>query len=102
MASECRAARRPFRARETRRSGCRCTGVEASSSTATDARGNDPSEGDAGPDHSPPRWSEYVAVAARHFKEDIHQDLGGDLTRAQETILELAAQRWIVVQSLYQ
>ena len=41
-----------------------------------------------------------VAVAARRWKEDIRRDLGGDLTRAQETILEAAAQAWVIVSSL--
>ena len=36
-----------------------------------------------------------VAVAARRWKADVEADLGGDLTRAQETVLELAAQTWI-------
>ena len=35
-----------------------------------------------------------VAVAIRRWKEDVRRDLGGDLTRAQETILEAAAQSW--------
>jgi hypothetical protein len=34
-----------------------------------------------------------VAVAVRGWKADIRRDLGGDLTRAQETILEAAAPR---------
>src|SRR5437870_3114639 len=41
-----------------------------------------------------------VAVVARRWKEDIRRDLGGDLTRAQETILEAAAQAWVIVSSL--
>ena len=41
-----------------------------------------------------------VAVAVRRWKEDIRRDLGGDLTRAQETILEDAAQAWVIRQSL--
>jgi hypothetical protein len=41
-----------------------------------------------------------VAVATRRWKEDIRRDLGADLTRAQETILELAAQSWVIVASL--
>lgn len=41
-----------------------------------------------------------VAVAARRWKEDIRRDLGGDLTRAQETLLELAARAWVIVSSL--
>ena len=32
-----------------------------------------------------------VAVAVRRWKEDVRADLGGDLTRAQETILEAVA-----------
>jgi len=30
----------------------------------------------------------------------VRRDLGGDLTRAQETLLELAAQAWVIVSSL--
>ena len=30
----------------------------------------------------------------------MRRDLGGDLTRAQETLLELAAQAWVIVSSL--
>ena len=41
-----------------------------------------------------------VAVAARRWKADVESDLGGDLTRAQETVLELAAQTWVMVQAL--
>jgi len=41
-----------------------------------------------------------VAVAVRRWKEDVRRDLGGDLTRAQETILELAAQSWAILSSL--
>src|SRR5262249_30168959 len=41
-----------------------------------------------------------VAVALRRWKEDVRRDLGGDLTRAQETLLELAAQAWVIVSSL--
>ncbi len=41
-----------------------------------------------------------LAVAVRHFKDDIRRDLGGDLTRAQETILESAAQAWVIASSL--
>ena len=40
-----------------------------------------------------------IAVAVRRWKEDVRRDLGGDLTRAQETILE-AAQAWVIVSSL--
>jgi hypothetical protein len=42
------------------------------------------------------------AVAVRRWKEDVTRDLGGELTRAQETILETAAQRWVILQSIYQ
>jgi hypothetical protein len=42
-----------------------------------------------------------VAREVRRWKEDVARDLGGDLTRAQETILELAAQRWVILQSLH-
>ena len=38
-----------------------------------------------------------VAIAVRKWKEDVRQDLGGDLSRAQETVLELAAQSWVIV-----
>src|SRR5688572_5029731 len=41
-----------------------------------------------------------VAVAARTWKADIRRDLGGDLTRAQETLLESAAQAWIILSSI--
>jgi hypothetical protein len=41
-----------------------------------------------------------VAVAVRTFKADIRRDLGNDLTRAQETILEDAAQAWVIRQAL--
>lgn len=41
-----------------------------------------------------------VAVAVRTWKADVRRDLGGDLSRAQETILELAAQTWVIVSSL--
>jgi len=40
-----------------------------------------------------------IAVAVRRWKEDVRRDLGGDL-RAQETLLELAAQSWVIVSSL--
>jgi hypothetical protein len=41
-----------------------------------------------------------VAVAVRGWKADIRRDLGDDLTRAQETILEGAAQAWVILSSL--
>ena len=41
-----------------------------------------------------------VALAIRRWKADVTADLGGDLTRAQETLLELAAQNWLIVASL--
>ena len=41
-----------------------------------------------------------LAVAVRNWKADVRRDLGGDLTRAQETILESAAQAWVIVSSL--
>jgi len=41
-----------------------------------------------------------VAVAVRAWKADVRRDLGGDLTRAQETILEAAAQSWVILSSL--
>jgi hypothetical protein len=41
-----------------------------------------------------------VAVQVRRFMADITSDLGGDLSRAQATILEDAAQSWIIRQSL--
>jgi hypothetical protein len=41
-----------------------------------------------------------IAVGVRRFKEDVRRDLGGDLTRAQETILEAAAQSWVIVSSI--
>ena len=41
-----------------------------------------------------------VAVAVRHWKADVTRDLGGDLSRAQETLLEAAAQAWVILSSL--
>src|SRR5438876_1277772 len=41
-----------------------------------------------------------VAVAARRWKADVTADLGGSLSRAQETILEAAAQKLIIRDSL--
>ena len=41
-----------------------------------------------------------IAVAVRRWKEDVRHDLGGDLSRAQETILEAAAQAWVTLASL--
>jgi hypothetical protein len=41
-----------------------------------------------------------IAVAVRHFKEELAADLGGDLSRAQQTILEDAAQTWIIRQAI--
>src|SRR5437016_2868602 len=38
-----------------------------------------------------------VAVAVRRFKEDIVRDLGGDVSRQQETIIELAARTFVVI-----
>jgi hypothetical protein len=41
-----------------------------------------------------------LAVAVRQWKGDIRRDLGGDLTRAQETVLKAAAQAWVILSSL--
>ncbi|TME74202.1 MAG: hypothetical protein E6I48_09930 [Chloroflexi bacterium] len=41
-----------------------------------------------------------VAIAVRKWKDEVRRDLGGDLSRAQETILEAAAQSWVIVSSL--
>src|SRR5437879_10302500 len=41
-----------------------------------------------------------IAVALRRWKEDVRHDLGGDLSRAQETTLEAAAQAWVILASL--
>ena len=41
-----------------------------------------------------------IAIAAKQFKADLIQDLGGDVSRQQETIIELAARTWIIVQAL--
>ncbi|TMA31383.1 MAG: hypothetical protein E6J79_20190 [Deltaproteobacteria bacterium] len=41
-----------------------------------------------------------MAVGVRRWKEDVRGDLGGGLSRAQEALLELAAQSWVVVSSL--
>ena len=41
-----------------------------------------------------------IAVAVRRWKDDVRRDLGGDLSRAQETILEATAQSWVILSSL--
>jgi hypothetical protein len=41
-----------------------------------------------------------LAVAVKAWKSDVRNDLGGDLSRAEETLLELAAQTWVQVSSL--
>jgi hypothetical protein len=41
-----------------------------------------------------------VAVAIRSLKADIRRDLGDDLSRAQELVLEDVAQSWVIRQSL--
>ena len=41
-----------------------------------------------------------VAVAIRSWKEDVRRDLGGDLSRAQETVLEGAAQKVVLRDTL--
>ena len=41
-----------------------------------------------------------IAVAVRQFKADLTADLGGDLSRAQQAILEDAAQAWVIRQVL--
>jgi hypothetical protein len=41
-----------------------------------------------------------IAVAVRRWKADVTADLGGNLSRAQETILEAAAQSWVILSSL--
>jgi hypothetical protein len=41
-----------------------------------------------------------IAVAVRRWKDDVRRDLGGDLSRAQEAIVELAAQSWVIVSSV--
>lgn len=41
-----------------------------------------------------------VAVAARRFVADLTADLGGDPSRAQATLIELAARTWIIVEAL--
>jgi hypothetical protein len=41
-----------------------------------------------------------VAVAVRTFKGDVVKDLGGDLSRLQETVLESAAQKWLLAKTL--
>ena len=38
-----------------------------------------------------------MAGAVKRWKADLSADLGGDLTRAQQTLVELAAQTWVVV-----
>jgi len=41
-----------------------------------------------------------VARAVRQWKEDVRRDLGGDLSRAQETVLEGAARKLVLRDSL--
>jgi hypothetical protein len=41
-----------------------------------------------------------LAVAVRRWKADVTADLGGNLSRAQETILAAAAQSWVILSSL--
>jgi hypothetical protein len=41
-----------------------------------------------------------MAREVRRWKDDVRRELGGDLTRAQETILEAAAQSWVILASL--
>lgn len=41
-----------------------------------------------------------VAVAARRFQAELRADLGGDPSRAQATLIELAARTWIIVEAL--
>src|SRR5947208_11843647 len=41
-----------------------------------------------------------IAVAVRRWKEDVRRDLGGDLSRAQQTLVEAAAQAWVILASL--
>ena len=41
-----------------------------------------------------------MAGAVKRWKADLSADLGGDLTRAQQTLVELAAQTWVMVVSL--
>ena len=41
-----------------------------------------------------------VAVAVRQWKADVRADLGDDLTRAQETLLEHAARAWVILGAL--
>jgi hypothetical protein len=48
-------------------------------------------------------WEQSVTEnvgAARAVSAIARRDLGGDLTRAQETILEAAAQAWVILSSL--
>jgi hypothetical protein len=41
-----------------------------------------------------------VAIAVRTFKADVARDLGGDLSRLQEIVLEAAAQKWLIAKTL--
>ena len=41
-----------------------------------------------------------VAVGVRMLKDDIRRDRGGDLSRAEEVILESAARAWVILSSL--
>ena len=39
-------------------------------------------------------------MAVRRWTDDVRRDLGGDLTRAQQTILGAVAQSWVILSSL--
>ena len=41
-----------------------------------------------------------VAVAVRMLKEDIRRDMGSDLSRSQEVVLEAAARAWVIFSAL--
>jgi hypothetical protein len=41
-----------------------------------------------------------VAVAVKRFREDLARDLGGDPSRAQETLIETAARTWLLLASV--
>jgi hypothetical protein len=41
-----------------------------------------------------------VAVQVRAFKQEVAKDLGGDLSRLQEIVLESAAQKWLLAKTL--
>lgn len=41
-----------------------------------------------------------AALLCREFRDDLRRDLGGDVTRAQEALIETSAVNWLILQSI--